>query len=735
MTESICINMCLQTIPVSGRPDASPITERVLWQRGDQVIVINLDDDHALPERRSRKEVERGLARGWIKRVADDRYTGFHRAEQDIPESHRRRRDQAWQWIAPLLALAEDIFDASVRGPHIARREQETGVHRKYLYRHLRHYWQRGQMKNAVLPNYERCGGPGQRRNAKPVKLGRKSRVEKATQRVIGIAVTNDVETIFKRALRRFHYTKQLSLRETYQRMLETDYNRGYEWRRGALAPCIAPPHERPTFRQFEFWQHKYRDHHAQAHLQAREGEHRFNLHHRPLLGSARGTVYGPGAVFQVDAAIANVYLVSTFDRTHIIGQPTLYMVMDVFTTMIVGLAVTLEPPCWLGAMLAMENTLTDKVPYCKQFGIEIDPSEWPCCHMAHAILADRGEFEGYNANQLVSAFGVEMINTPPYRPDWKPIVERNFKLQNDTLIHQLPGAVAQLRQRGDPDHRLNACLTLYEFQRLLIFSALHHNHEHRLTRYQLEPDMLVDGVEPYPVDLWTWGVQARTGLLTTWPEQAVRLNLLPSSQATVTASGIQYGGLHYTYARAVQEGWFSQARARKTWRVPVAYDPRLVNQIYLRSADGRRIERCDLLPVDARFRDWHWHDVQQYLELHKLNTALAEPRQRQALAQLHAHMDAVVEDAIVEQAQPITHATTQERRPAKTVRAKHIRAHRADESSAERRKAARKLAGETATTAAVPKTTSRAGYVATPDMLEELRRWRGETGGEAGGS
>jgi hypothetical protein len=78
--------------------------------------------------------------------------------------------------------------------------------------------------------------------------------------------------------------------------------------------------------------------------------------------------------------------------------------------------------------MLALENATLNKVAFCQEFGIQIDEADWPSHHLPEGILADRGELEGYNADNLVNALNVRVSNTPPYRADWKGIVERNFR-------------------------------------------------------------------------------------------------------------------------------------------------------------------------------------------------------------------------------------------------------------------------------------------------------------------
>ena len=130
--------------------------------------------------------------------------------------------------------------------------------------------------------------------------------------------------------------------------------------------------------------------------------------------------------------------MVSEYNANWIIGRPVIYFVIDVFSfRMIVGLYVGLEGPSWYGAMMAIENTDRDKEQYCKSFGIEITREQWPSEHLPQMLLADRGEFEGYNSDRLTNAFNLHVENAAPYRADWKGIVEKYFDIfqkENKTL-------------------------------------------------------------------------------------------------------------------------------------------------------------------------------------------------------------------------------------------------------------------------------------------------------------
>lgn len=139
--------------------------------------------------------------------------------------------------------------------------------------------------------------------------------------------------------------------------------------------------------------------------------------------------MFGPGSRYQIDATIGDVYLVSEVNRNWIIGRPVIYLVMDVFSRMVVGMYVGLEGPSWAGAMMALTNVVADKKEYCPEYDIEINERDWPCCHLPEISLADKGEFEGYNVERLVRAFNLHVENAASYRADWKGIVEKQFDL------------------------------------------------------------------------------------------------------------------------------------------------------------------------------------------------------------------------------------------------------------------------------------------------------------------
>lgn len=66
---------------------------------------------------------------------------------------------------------------------------------------------------------------------------------------------------------------------------------------------------------------------------------------------------------YQMDATQADLYLVSSFDRSLIIGRPYIYLAVDTVTELIAGIYVGLESG-ETAVMACLANAAADKVAY-----------------------------------------------------------------------------------------------------------------------------------------------------------------------------------------------------------------------------------------------------------------------------------------------------------------------------------------------------------------------------------
>jgi putative transposase len=358
----------------------------------------------------------------------------------------------------------------------IKKRATEKHVSRKVILKYLRLYWQAGKKKNALLPQYDKCGGSRKvHKSTAGIKRGRPNELKVKSGIDFGINVDEEVRRRFRLGIAKYYENNSgATLCKAYHDTIRWLFNIRVDTIDGVDYPILPLVEKRPSFEQFKYWY--YRERRLSKAIIAREGENEFLLNHRALDGSPQLDVFGPGSILELDSTVADVYLVSALDRNRILGRPVLYFIKDAFARLIVGFGATLYGPSWTTAMIALENTMRDKVALCREFGIYISPWQWPSHHLPRAIRADRGELLSKNSDTLVNDLDVEIDNTAPYRPDWKGMIEENFHLMDNMTNHWLPGQPNKIQKRGGKDYRYDACLTLYEFRQIIISSIIQYN-------------------------------------------------------------------------------------------------------------------------------------------------------------------------------------------------------------------------------------------------------------------
>lgn len=662
------------------RGESRQTFERILRidRASDTVYVIALKDDQAWPEPRARGEMDAALeaadavvvpeaevvdAAEYVRLHApdDDYYARIAGRTRRAPRAtdDRERAKRAWEAVKCVDELPDaDAFDPAARGPKVREAMRTFGFTRPTMHTYLRRFWQGGQIPTALRPRYDLSGGPGRRRFVDDPtsgnKRGRKSRAMLDEGRDDGVNVTRDYERKICQGLALFH-RDGASLTDAWQETKKRFFAPGVETIVGLLGEPIDVPvatgrNQAPSLQQFRLvhYRNLERPKALTEELKKQEGKRAFDARRRARTGNSTVGVLGPGYLYQIDATIADLYIVARWRREYVINRPTIYLIVDVFSRMIVGFSVSLVPPSWAGALVALENAMTDKVSSCGEFGIAITREMWPVTGVPRQILGDRGEMISHPSAILTTEFGIHLTNTPPYRPDWKGIIERYFRLMNDRIIHTLPAAVRKTRERGERDPRLDATLTLHEFRQLLILGILEHNETTLIPDYPYAPGMIADGVHARPLDLWRWGIANSGGKLRDMDEDIVRYKLLPKKQATVTQDGILLDGMGYGSTTYDDDDWGVRAGARGAWTINVAQDPRTTDVAYWQKADGR-IERFALLPRDNWRAGWDLEEVYEHKAVTEADNIIRQARVDQAKHRYDADRTRILAEAKAE--------------------------------------------------------------------------------------
>jgi len=618
--------------------------ERVLWVNVEQssYILIDIASIRALPFFRNHAELETLADIGQLALYAEDPFP-LPISEDAIAPLHRTLRDKNWERITPLIVQQPDIFDTGRRGKIIAALMKERGGSHVAIYRLLRRYWQRGMTRNALLPDYAQCGGRGKDKAVSNKLRGRQPK----DQALASVNVTPEMRKIFHAAITSYYASNRVfDMSECFHLMLKKYYTDSVINPINGWQELVTRPGA-PSLRQFRYWYKKDND--IIAVSRRRHTPRVYDKDMRGLLGTSTEEVEGPGERYQIDATIADIYLVSRYHRDRIVGRPVVYVIIDVFSHMITGIHTGFEGPSWVGAMEALANAVLDKVDYCRRFDIDILPEDWPSVGMPERLLGDRGELSGRMADTLINNFRVNVENAAPYRADWKGLVEQQFRLLPARFKAYTPGYIQEdYRQRGGSDYRLDAVLDIDQFTRILIFCVLAYNNSHVLKGYPLAPDMIHDGVKPIPTDMWNWGIVRRSGRLRIYPAELVRLSLLPSDDATVTKHGIRFKGCFYSCPLVEEEHWFDKARQRGTWDVRISYDPRCMDKVWLHIQS--KLSRFVICSLTNSSRDhlskslWEIDQLRQ--EAGKLIGA-GRPKETQRRVTLISQIQSVVGEAV----------------------------------------------------------------------------------------
>ncbi|BCD02759.1 hypothetical protein BC30048_p1268 (plasmid) [Bacillus cereus] len=581
---------------------------RLLWIDESNVITYLIDvyDEKAMPFVDTLKSLQESFSNGQYMKVSNDEVFPVVN-HQELTEKDILMRDKAWNIIQDLIIQEPNIYKRDKRGTLIRQTRGNFGCSKQTIYKYLKRYWQRGKVRDSLLPDFKNCGNKGKSKNWSGNKTGR-PRMTNST----GINITSELKGIFKKAIQNYYFTSpENTLTYTYKMMIRDAFQASIRYQDGTKYIVIEDADTIPTFRQFYYWFHK--EYGVEEITSAKHGRKKFERDYRAVLGSSSFEVFGPGSRYQIDATIANVYIVSRYNSDWVLKRPTIYYVTDVFTHLITGFYIGLEGPSWTGMMMALLNSTVYKKDFCADYGINITDNCWPAAHLPEIILGDRGELEGYNVNHLIQGLNITVENNPSFRPDWKGIVEKLFDTSQETIRPFLPGYVSKdWGERGAKDPRLEAKLNIEQYTKIIINFILHYNKNFYMKNYIRDKDMIVDNVKPTPIELWKWGIKNRSGKLRVVHPDIMKFYLMPRGVATITAKGIRFEKMLYSCDTAIQQSWFATARTKKSWKVDVSYDPRNMNNIYIHTKDEKIFENCYLLKHQERYQDKALEEVRQ---------------------------------------------------------------------------------------------------------------------------
>lgn len=292
--------------------------------------------------------------------------------------------------------------------------------------------------------------------------------------------------------------------------------------------------------------------------------------------------VSGPGHTWAIDSTIGDIFLRSSVNRAWIIGRPVVYVVVDVWSTAVVGFYVCLSGPSWDTAKVALFSSAAPPELLGELWGYQPVESLSPAPTMCAVLMCDRGEYLSKAAKVTGAKLIPCMSYAPPYRPDLKGLVEVLHRIAKDKQYFFIPGAIDQRRAEFDlrninPDESV---LTVQEYVAYLhtIFT------EYNLTaprQRRIDAHMSGAGVFPSPAGLWRYGHERGIGVRRNLSVDKLITDLLPTEVARVTRQGIRFAGKEYRSDAIDEQQWTALARNYGGWDLQANYFPGSVSRIW----------------------------------------------------------------------------------------------------------------------------------------------------------
>lgn len=425
-------------------------------------------------------------------------------------------------------------------------------------------------------------------------------------------------------ALNKFYFSYQKhSLKTAYTMMLKAKYCDG----NGELLA------EYPTFNQFRYFYRKRKNN--QTYYISRNGLTNYQRNNRPLLGDGVQEFAKAPGMGMLDSTVCDIYLINKSGG--IIGRPILTACIDAYSSLCCGYSLSWEGGVYSLRQL-MLNVITDKQELCREHGINISQQEWDSSYCPGVLVTDQGtEYKSANFEQIVE-LGVKVVNLPVYRPELKGSVEKFFSIIQDLFRPYLKGKGViepDFQERGAHDYRKDACLTLEQFERVLIRCILYYNSQRIIENFPYTEEMLKAQIPPHASDIFRYGLSLDGVNLISMDKEQLMLTLLPRTTGKFTRSGLIVNNVRYKN-KDFAEKYLSGGT------VTVAYNPEDSGYVWL--IDRGNYIKFEL--IERRFKNKNFEQIEEMQIQKKSIVDSATNENLQARINLANYIETIVNNA-----------------------------------------------------------------------------------------
>ena len=466
-----------------------------------------------------------------------------------------------------------------------------------------------------------------------------------------GKRITAEDTKNFKKYLKRFMTHEVKSIQNAYDDMCGDCYME-YVNDNGVYIERLRE--DRPTYTQFYYYIRKNTTEQAREEAKKTNGVVRNDS--RVHTGTVMDGIRGPAHKVEMDAQEMDVSIVSEEYPEICVGRPILYIMIDVFSQMILAFSIALDNNSIVGCTNCFFNLIEDKEElfrkYCQtriNFNEDYSINDiWPTGIRPAVIKMDRGsEFISDEVVRIAGELNIDLEHVTPRSGSLKPLVENFFKNVNRQLADLL-ATKGLIRKVYNSKHHEQSCLDINDVRALVLNHILYHN-THVLEKYHPRPDMKRKKLILTPANIWKYGCENFSNPMRLPARDEFIYKVLTPEKATVSKLGIKYQGMRYFNSedKKLNELMFHQQLKEKP--MDIRTDPRDTGHIYYLQ-DGK-LETAALDPFDIRYREYYGMSKKHFLALEKeyeQAKAISKEHNRQARVSLRKRNKAIIEEKAV---------------------------------------------------------------------------------------
>lgn len=336
--------------------------------------------------------------------------------------------------------------------------------------------------------------------------------------------------------------------------------------------------------------------------------------------GEIRGRFPGadyPLAVVEIDHTKLDIILVDQETRQPI-GRPWLTLAIDVYSRMIVGYWLSLDPPSAFSVGMCIANAVLTKDTVLHRLKVN---GEWPVWGLMKTIHSDNGkEFRSLTFTRSCEEYGISI--------EWRPVKQPHFGGHIERLmgtvareIHTLPGTTfSNPRQKGEYKSAKKAVMAYGDLEAWLVnwIVNVYHQRIHSSLGYS-------------PMAQWRRGIvgdghrNKGIGLPEPVrdPQRFVR-DFLPQTTRCVTRSGVTWDKV--VYMSDALRPWIDARKGAEKVKFVVRRDPRDISRLYFLDPELKDyLEVPYRNPGSPSLSIWEYREAERWSSSHGMPTETAE--------------------------------------------------------------------------------------------------------------